>query len=520
MSLRDIQASHAMGTSATFSAISSLSTSTASSRRNRSLRRHSNIDSNSDEEQHDLNEVDSAWYELPAPAPELFDDEALQQGFDDDAQEESKSRTGSFIGDMLDNLVWNFKEIPANSDGLNDDSCPPPYESPKGLKRYVKDLIQTPFDALELVAFDYEYVATLAANSNEYYRNVIMKNKADRNNRFCGAKWHNIETSEMYHFLGIMLKISLLPVDGEGYNAYFRKRNKVVCGKIISGTKGFATEFMDITRFKQIRSAFHPENSEYAKGGDKCYQLRSTLRQLNTCAAKVFNVGPDLTFDEGGIACRSRFCPVRQYNKDKPQKFRVDMFICADARHYGIYHVDVYQEKNSSNIDIDKSITSVPTTQKAVLNACIKMRLHQKKNHGARHLTMDNRYQCPELAYTLRSKFKILSTGTCRQNRKGWNKEYFDLKKTDGRGEFKAAYDETNKVVAIQWNDSKVVNFITTVTADWGITHINRQVGSQKLRVKCPKPITRYHETMFGVDKGDQYRARAGGFANKAHFKK
>jgi len=25
---------------------------------------------------------------------------------------------------------------------------------------------------------------------------------------------------------------------------------------------------------------------------------------------------------------------------------------------------------------------------------------------------------------------------------------------------------------------------------------------------------------MFGVDKGDQYRARGGGFANKAHFKK
>ena len=43
------------------------------------------------------------------------------------------------------------------------------------------------------------------------------------------------------------------------------------------------------------------------------------------------------TFDEGGIAMRSRYCPVRQYNKDKPNKYRVDFFILADASYYFIY---------------------------------------------------------------------------------------------------------------------------------------------------------------------------------------
>ena len=40
------------------------------------------------------------------------------------------------------------------------------------------------------------------------------------------------------------------------------------------------------------------------------------------------------------------------YNKDKPGKYRVDIFILANAKYYFIYHIDVYQGKNTANIDI------------------------------------------------------------------------------------------------------------------------------------------------------------------------
>jgi hypothetical protein len=72
----------------------------------------------------------------------------------------------------------------------------------------------------------------------------------------------------MYRFLGIMLKISLQPVDGGGYFAYFSRDNKVICGKEIADTKGFAIAYMDLVRFKQIRTAFHPESLAYRMGGD------------------------------------------------------------------------------------------------------------------------------------------------------------------------------------------------------------------------------------------------------------
>ena len=66
---------------------------------------------------------------------------------------------------------------------------------------------------------------------------------------------------------------------------------------------------------------------------------------FNDVAKKTFHLGPDVAFDEGGVAMRSRYCPVRQYNKDKPDKYRVDFFILADARYYNVGHLDVYQGK-------------------------------------------------------------------------------------------------------------------------------------------------------------------------------
>ena len=38
----------------------------------------------------------------------------------------------------------------------------------------------------------------------------------------------------------------------------------------------------------------------------------------------------NVSFDKGGAAMRSRHCPVREYTKDKPMKFRVDFCIMVD----------------------------------------------------------------------------------------------------------------------------------------------------------------------------------------------
>jgi len=196
-----------------------------------------------------------------------------------------------------------------------------------------------------------QFVARLAANSNDYFWQHI-KPKLGRNT-YGGLPWSDISIKEMYHFLGIMLKISLSTVDGGGYTAYFAPEDKVIYSdtgrhpKIIQikNSAGWAQHTMSLGRFKQVCGAFHPEDRVASYGKDKCYQLRHVLNRLNAASLSTFEIGPNMSFDEGGSACRSRMCPVRQYNKDKPDKCRVDFFILSDAKHYFIYHMDVYQEK-------------------------------------------------------------------------------------------------------------------------------------------------------------------------------
>ncbi len=129
---------------------------------------------------------------------------------------------------------------------------------------------------------------------------------------------------EMYKFLGLLLRISMGEVDGGGYRAYFRQNDHIFLTgfgrrakrKQVANSTGFAVQYMSLRRFKQIRAAFHPKDKIADLGGDKCYQLRYALNALNSASAATFVPSGTLAFDEGGAACRSRLCPVRQYNKD------------------------------------------------------------------------------------------------------------------------------------------------------------------------------------------------------------
>ena len=155
----------------------------------------------------------------------------------------------------------------------------------------------------------------------------------------------------MIRFFGIMLQISLEPGKLGGYESYFVESKSINLGhryKLeLRGYHSWAKEVMPLVRFKQIRSALRPE-ADVTDKYDKCAQLRFFIRRFNAKGREVFNLGAEASFDEGGIPMRSRYCPVRQYNKDKPDKYRVDFFILADAKYYFIYHLDVYQGKNEA----------------------------------------------------------------------------------------------------------------------------------------------------------------------------
>ena len=151
------------------------------------------------------------------------------------------------------------------------------------------------------------------------------------------------------------------------------------CSVELRGHNAWAKYTMTLVRFKQIRSALHPECWK-SQCHDKFNQLRYFIRMFNCIARDVFNLGPNVSFDEGDMAVRSRCCPERKCNKDKPDECRVDFFIMEDATHYFIHYLDVCRGKNKANIDISPTLHRLPTTQKAVANAIFKIQIENDKD--------------------------------------------------------------------------------------------------------------------------------------------
>ena len=325
----------------------------------------------------------------------------------------------------------------------------------------------------------------------------------------------------MIRFFGIMLRISLEPRKMGGYETYFVESKSVHLGHgyelQLRGYHAWAKDVMPLVWFQQIRSALRPE-ADVTDKYDKCAQLRFFIRRFNAKAREVFNLGTEASFDEGGVPMRSRYCPVRQYNKDKPDKYRVDFFILADAKYYFIYHLDVYQGKNKANIDIHKSVRKLPTTQKAVANAILKSGIANDPD-GSRHIFMDNRYAAPQLLALMMTNYNIRAVGTCKANRIGFESDKLQLEKGVERGSFKRLVDKRLGMIITRWKDSKILRTVSTVMCK-GAQTIQRRNGATLIDVTCPNDIVMYQKYMGGVDRGDQHRVVGAGFANVAHFKK
>jgi hypothetical protein len=233
-------------------------------------------------------------------------------------------------------------------------------------------------------------------NSNTYVRAIFVGNK------FYGSDWKHIIVEELFHTFGMILKMSLVTIRLGGLKAYFNPITKlyISCDEAIelrTVDTNWTDERLTYKRFLEIRAALHPEDV-VSDIGDKCHQLRAAIQFLNEHAMKPFILGRELSFGEGGIASKSRYNPVHQYNSSKPDKYRIDFFVLVNVssgKNF-IYHLDVYQGKNATNAFITAEAHNLPTTQKAVVNTIVLSGIANEPN-GMREIYMDDRYSASTL---------------------------------------------------------------------------------------------------------------------------
>ena len=192
--------------------------------------------------------------------------------FEKDVDEDKNGR--SPVVDLVDNeneIDYMDKKWAWNSwrDIVDDDEIPGPpenyrYNGPHGLRKGIANSIDTVLQCImRTTAMSLEFFERLAAQSNKYTRNDM---KSRSSTLYIGHKWENIRAGEMIRFFGIMLRISLEPRKMGGYSTYFTDASTIHLDSDyfiqLRGYNAWAKEIMPLIRFKQIRSAFHPEARE------------------------------------------------------------------------------------------------------------------------------------------------------------------------------------------------------------------------------------------------------------------
>jgi len=159
-----------------------------------------------------------------------------------------------------------------------------PYNGPHGLRIGVSKHFTDLFECFsECGGMTVQFIARLAANSNDYFWQHI---KPKLGHDTCdGIAWSDIHVDELYHFIGIMLKISLSTVDGSRYTACFNNNDRVIYSDAeqqpktirVANNKGWAQDVMLLMRFKHMQGVFHPKDQTASFCKNKSYQLRHCL---------------------------------------------------------------------------------------------------------------------------------------------------------------------------------------------------------------------------------------------------
>ena len=144
-------------------------------------------------------------------------------------------------------------------------------------------------------------------NSKKY----VCRNK-QQNGYFGGDICGNVLKEYMSHFLGIMLNISIGKIPLSGYTSYFQENISVVLasGYVVpfTGYEAWVQDTISLQCSKQVREELSPKFDK-STCGDTCHQIHYSIKTLNDTENYCSISGPNIGFNEGGVAMCSHLCP-------------------------------------------------------------------------------------------------------------------------------------------------------------------------------------------------------------------
>ncbi|GMG17619.1 unnamed protein product [Phytophthora fragariaefolia] len=140
------------------------------------------------------------------------------------------------------------------------------------------------------------------------------------------TKTRSIKAHEILHVVGLLIARSLCR-HTDGLDQHWRTEED---GAIPRGTFG---RYMTRDRFTTILRYLHFQSSSAeVPTTDRAWKVRPILQTLQRTFRRGYRLGARISFDEGTIPNRSKFNPVRVYNKDKPHNIEVYLGASDEAK--------------------------------------------------------------------------------------------------------------------------------------------------------------------------------------------
>ncbi|RZF41384.1 hypothetical protein LSTR_LSTR000098 [Laodelphax striatellus] len=347
--------------------------------------------------------------------------------------------------------------------------------------------------------FTDELFLQIINETNRYAQEKIKANTPLTKN----STWHSwidLTLPEFKAFLGVIMNMSLNPKPE--MEDYFS-----------SDWLDYQTFFKDIIfskeRFFQIFWTLHlspPNNIGPVLGTvTRSGKVKRVVQYLEKKFREYYCPSDTVSIGESTIDFKGRVA-FKVYNKDKPNKWGIKVFVVSDAVNGYVCAMEPYMGSiTTSNLDRPELLA----TSRIVLSLIQKLQQTYGSVEGLKVFT-DRYYTSVELAKELYLK-KIHLTGTVNRNRKGLPRE-IRIKPKLKRGEMLSLRkdndnDDPSFIHVLEWKDKRPVTVLTTLYDNK--TEIVKRIvkGGVEESIIKPSIICRYNEYMGGVDISDHYIA-------------
>ncbi|XP_065068496.1 piggyBac transposable element-derived protein 4-like [Rhopilema esculentum] len=296
-------------------------------------------------------------------------------------------------------------------------------------------------------------------------------------------RWEPVTVMELKAFLGCLTFMGLCSL-GELKDYWSEELGQERIKTVFSYHR-----FRDIFRFLHCNdnSAALPKGHE---SHDKLQKVRPIMNLLQQSFQRCWVPHQQNSIDEGMISFTGR-SPLKQYMKDKPNKWGFKMWKLVDSISGYLYAFDIYTGKGEER--------EVGLGEHVVLQMAEHLQLGQPWM-----LFFDNFFSSIPLIDKLYER-GIYATATIRSYRTGVPVEIKEAKLQPGEMIWRMKDPQT---VITKWKDTKDVILISSMCratpGDTDVVKKSQRGTAEKIVRRCPPCITAYWSNMGGVDTNDQ----------------